>query len=147
MCQRLSNHVCDLPYDHHVAQMHLTINTYFPVNHGGANGVFATCHTIRITTKSSSARTATRKEPPDNNHRGVGGYVYNSVIAMAATGTRRLDIPYGDFIHRKRGVGDEGITKSRSYCFGCFGRRVHKCTDRRPDNSKIASGCGSRKGG
>jgi len=54
-------------------------HTYFPVNHGGANGVCATCHTNPNDYSVFQCTNCHAKANTDNNHRGVGGYVYNSV--------------------------------------------------------------------
>jgi hypothetical protein len=54
-------------------------HTWFNMNHGGANGICATCHTnpndytvFQCTNCHTQART-------DGEHQHVGGYVYNSV--------------------------------------------------------------------
>ncbi len=54
-------------------------HTYFPMNHGGANGVCATCHTNPNDYSVFQCTNCHAKGTTDNNHRGVGGYVYNSV--------------------------------------------------------------------
>jgi hypothetical protein len=54
-------------------------HTYFPVNHGGANGVCATCHTNPNAYTVFQCTNCHAKGNTDNDHRGVGGYVYNSV--------------------------------------------------------------------
>jgi len=54
-------------------------HTYFPMNHGGANGVCATCHSNPGDYSIFQCTNCHAKGPTDNNHRGVGGYVYNSV--------------------------------------------------------------------
>ena len=54
-------------------------HTYFPMNHGGANGVCATCHTNPNDYSVFQCTNCHAKTNTDNNHRGVGGYVYNSV--------------------------------------------------------------------
>jgi hypothetical protein len=54
-------------------------HTYFPVNHGGANGVCATCHANPSNYSLFQCTNCHAKTNTDNNHRNVGGYVYNSV--------------------------------------------------------------------
>ena len=54
-------------------------HTYFPMNHGGANGVCATCHTNPNDYTVFQCTICHTKSETDNKHRGVGGYVYNSV--------------------------------------------------------------------
>ncbi len=54
-------------------------HTYFPVNHGGANGVCATCHTNPNDYSVFQCTICHTKSRTDSEHRGVGGYVYNSV--------------------------------------------------------------------
>jgi hypothetical protein len=58
-------------------------HTWFPTNHGGANGVCATCHTnpndysvFQCTNCHSAAST-------NPEHNGISGYVYNSVNCYA----------------------------------------------------------------
>jgi hypothetical protein len=53
--------------------------TPFPINHGNANGVCSTCH---INSNDYSVFQCTNchgKSQTDSDHRGVNGYVYNSV--------------------------------------------------------------------
>jgi predicted CXXCH cytochrome family protein len=54
-------------------------HTYFPLNHGGANGVCATCHTNPSNYTVFTCTNCHTKANTDANHRGVGGYVYNSI--------------------------------------------------------------------
>jgi len=54
-------------------------HTYFPVNHGNANGVCATCHTNPNNYATFQCTNCHLKPQTDSNHQGVGGYVYNSV--------------------------------------------------------------------
>ena len=54
-------------------------HTWFPMNHGNANGVCATCHTNPndyLVFQCTNCHTAAQTNP---NHSGVSGYVYNSV--------------------------------------------------------------------
>jgi hypothetical protein len=54
-------------------------HTYFPMNHGGANGVCSTCHTNASDYTVFSCTNCHTKTQTDSNHQGVRGYVYNSV--------------------------------------------------------------------
>jgi len=54
-------------------------HTWFSTNHGGANGVCATCHTNPNDYSVFQCTNCHAKSGTDNQHRGVGGYVYNSV--------------------------------------------------------------------
>ena len=54
-------------------------HTWFPTNHGGAGGVCATCHTNPNDYTVFTCTNCHTKAQTDSNHRGVGGYVYNSV--------------------------------------------------------------------
>ncbi|HVO61174.1 MAG TPA: hypothetical protein VMT53_09565 [Terriglobales bacterium] len=54
-------------------------HTYFPLNHGGANGVCATCHTNPSNYTVFTCTNCHTKTKTDADHRGVGGYVYNSI--------------------------------------------------------------------
>jgi hypothetical protein len=54
-------------------------HTYFPLKHGNANGVCSTCHTNPADYKVFLCTGCHTKSQTDSNHRGVGGYVYNSV--------------------------------------------------------------------
>jgi hypothetical protein len=54
-------------------------HTWFPMNHGGANGVCATCHTNANDYTVFQCTNCHTKTRTDSDHRGVGGYVYNSV--------------------------------------------------------------------
>jgi hypothetical protein len=54
-------------------------HTWFPTNHGGANGVCATCHTNSsnyAVFQCTTCHTASQTNP---KHSGVSGYVYNSI--------------------------------------------------------------------
>ncbi len=58
-------------------------HTFFPVNHGNANGVCATCHTNSSdysVFQCTGCHTASATNP---RHSGVSGYVYNSVNCYA----------------------------------------------------------------
>jgi hypothetical protein len=54
-------------------------HTYFPLNHGGANGVCATCHTNSNTYTVFQCTNCHLQAKTDSRHSGVSGYVYNSV--------------------------------------------------------------------
>jgi predicted CXXCH cytochrome family protein len=54
-------------------------HTYFPMNHGGANGVCATCHTNSNNYAVFTCTNCHTKPNTDQRHQGVGGYVYNSI--------------------------------------------------------------------
>jgi nitrate/TMAO reductase-like tetraheme cytochrome c subunit len=54
-------------------------HTYFPTNHGNANGVCATCHTNPSDYSVFQCTNCHTKSNTDGDHRGVSGYVYNSV--------------------------------------------------------------------
>jgi len=54
-------------------------HTWFNVNHGGANGICATCHTNPNDYSVFQCTNCHAKSNTDSQHRGVGGYVYNSV--------------------------------------------------------------------
>jgi predicted CXXCH cytochrome family protein len=54
-------------------------HTYFPMNHGNANGVCSTCHTNQSDYTIFTCTNCHQKTQTDNDHRGVNGYVYNSV--------------------------------------------------------------------
>jgi hypothetical protein len=54
-------------------------HTWWPTNHGGANGVCATCHTNPSNYLVFTCTNCHTKPQTDQNHQGVGGYVYNSV--------------------------------------------------------------------
>jgi hypothetical protein len=54
-------------------------HTYFPTNHGGANGVCATCHTNPNDYSVFQCTNCHQKAQTDQHHQGVNGYVYNSV--------------------------------------------------------------------
>jgi NMD protein affecting ribosome stability and mRNA decay len=53
--------------------------TRFPVNHGNANGVCSTCHTNSNDYSVFQCTNCHTKSTTDGQHRGVKGYVYNSV--------------------------------------------------------------------
>ena len=54
-------------------------HTWFPTNHGNANGVCATCHTNSSNYSIFQCTNCHTKSNTDGNHRNVSGYVYNSV--------------------------------------------------------------------
>jgi hypothetical protein len=54
-------------------------HTWFNMNHGGARGVCATCHTNSGNYSVFQCTNCHTKSNTDSEHRGVGGYVYNSV--------------------------------------------------------------------
>jgi hypothetical protein len=54
-------------------------HTWFNTNHGGANGVCATCHTNPSDYSIFQCTNCHTKARTDSEHQGVGGYVYNSV--------------------------------------------------------------------
>jgi LEA14-like dessication related protein len=54
-------------------------HTYFPVNHGNANGVCSTCHTNPNDFSVFTCTNCHTKSQTDPKHSGVSGYVYNSV--------------------------------------------------------------------
>ena len=54
-------------------------HTWFPMTHGGANGVCATCHTNPANYTVFQCTGCHAKASTDSNHQGVSGYVYNSV--------------------------------------------------------------------
>ena len=54
-------------------------HTWFPTNHGGANGVCTTCHTNPSNFAVFTCTNCHTKAQTDSNHQGVSGYVYNSV--------------------------------------------------------------------
>jgi len=53
--------------------------TPFPINHGNANGVCATCHTNSNDYSVFQCTNCHSKSQTDQDHQGVNGYVYNSV--------------------------------------------------------------------
>ena len=53
--------------------------TPFPINHGNANGVCSTCHINSNDYSVFQCTNCHAKAQTDQNHQGVGGYVYNSV--------------------------------------------------------------------
>jgi hypothetical protein len=58
-------------------------HTWFPTNHGGANGVCATCHTNSANYSVFTCTNCHAKTATDQQHGGVNGYVYNSVNCYA----------------------------------------------------------------
>jgi hypothetical protein len=54
-------------------------HTWFPMNHGNANGVCATCHTNSANYVIFQCTNCHTKSNTDGDHRNVSGYVYNSV--------------------------------------------------------------------
>lgn len=58
-------------------------HTWFPTNHGGANGVCATCHTNSADYSVFTCTNCHGKTNTDQQHSGVKGYVYNSVNCYA----------------------------------------------------------------
>ena len=54
-------------------------HTWFPMNHGRANGVCATCHTNSSDYSVFQCTDCHTKSNTDGDHRNVSGYVYNSV--------------------------------------------------------------------
>ena len=54
-------------------------HTWFPTNHGNANGVCSTCHTNPNDYSVFTCTNCHTKSQTDQNHQGVNGYVYNSV--------------------------------------------------------------------
>ena len=53
-------------------------HTWFPTNHGNANGVCSTCHTNPNDFSVFQCTNCHTQAQTDPNHRGVSGYVYNS---------------------------------------------------------------------
>ena len=53
--------------------------TPFPINHGNANGVCSTCHINSNDYSVFQCTNCHAKSQTDSNHRGINGYVYNSV--------------------------------------------------------------------
>jgi hypothetical protein len=54
-------------------------HTWFNTNHGRANGVCSVCHTNPSDYSIFQCTNCHSKNQTDNEHQGVGGYVYNSV--------------------------------------------------------------------
>ena len=54
-------------------------HTWFPLNHGNANGVCSTCHTNPNDYSVFACTNCHTKSQTDATHQGIGGYVYNSV--------------------------------------------------------------------
>ena len=53
-------------------------HTWFPTNHGGANGVCSTCHTNPSNYLVFTCTNCHTRNQTDAAHQGIGGYVYNS---------------------------------------------------------------------
>ena len=53
-------------------------HTWFPTGHGGANGVCSTCHTNPSNYTVFTCTGCHTKTQTDEQHQGVGSYVYNS---------------------------------------------------------------------
>jgi len=58
-------------------------HTFFPLNHGNANGVCATCHTNSSDYSVFQCTGCHTQSATDPEHRGISGYVYNSVNCYA----------------------------------------------------------------
>jgi hypothetical protein len=58
-------------------------HTWFPTNHGGANGICATCHTNSADYSVFTCTNCHAKAATDQRHTNVSGYVYNSVNCYA----------------------------------------------------------------
>jgi len=58
-------------------------HTWFPTNHGRANGVCSTCHTNPNDYSVFVCTNCHTQTQTDNNHRGVRNYVYNSANCYA----------------------------------------------------------------
>jgi len=58
-------------------------HTFFPLNHGGANGVCTTCHQNQNDYSVFQCTNCHTKSQTDQNHQGISGYVYNSVNCYA----------------------------------------------------------------
>jgi len=54
-------------------------HTWFPMNHGNANGVCSACHTNANDYSVFACTNCHTKAQTDATHQGIGGYVYNSV--------------------------------------------------------------------
>jgi hypothetical protein len=54
-------------------------HTWFPLNHGNANGVCSACHTNPNDYSVFACTNCHAKSQTDATHQGIGGYVYNSV--------------------------------------------------------------------
>jgi hypothetical protein len=54
-------------------------HTWFPMNHGNANGVCSACHTNANDYSVFACTNCHTKSQTDATHQGIGGYVYNSV--------------------------------------------------------------------
>lgn len=54
-------------------------HTWFPTNHGNANGVCSTCHTNPANYAVFQCTVCHTKTQTDSNHNGVTGYVWNSI--------------------------------------------------------------------
>jgi hypothetical protein len=58
-------------------------HTWFPMNHGGANGVCATCHTNPSNYAIFTCTNCHQQAQTNQRHQGIQGYVYNSVNCYA----------------------------------------------------------------
>jgi hypothetical protein len=58
-------------------------HTWFPTNHGGANGICATCHTNSADYSVFTCTNCHAKAATDQRHTNVSGYVYASVNCYA----------------------------------------------------------------
>ncbi|HEY1987224.1 MAG TPA: hypothetical protein VGG85_17545 [Terracidiphilus sp.] len=58
-------------------------HTWFPTNHGGANGICATCHTNSADYSVFTCTNCHAKTATDQRHSNVSGYVYNSTNCYA----------------------------------------------------------------
>jgi hypothetical protein len=65
------------------ATLPASYHTFFPLNHGGANGVCATCHTNSSDYSVFQCTGCHSQSATDPEHRGITGYVYNSVNCYA----------------------------------------------------------------
>ena len=65
------------------ATLPASYHTFFPLNHGNANGVCATCHTNSSDYSVFQCTGCHTQSATDPEHRGVSGYVYNSVNCYA----------------------------------------------------------------
>ena len=65
------------------ATLPASYHTFFPLNHGNANGVCATCHTNSSDYSIFTCTTCHTAAATNPRHTGVSGYVYNSVNCYA----------------------------------------------------------------
>jgi predicted CXXCH cytochrome family protein len=65
------------------ATLPASYHTFFPLDHGGANGVCATCHTNSSDYSVFQCTGCHSQSATDGDHRGITGYVYNSVNCYA----------------------------------------------------------------